>query len=67
MNDPNRVQTRPLSVLQTQYVQELKQMGNHFMDRLDSALVECPSDARMIALAKTKVEEAVMWAVKAIT
>lgn len=43
-------------------MQEIKDMGLAFHDRI-AAL----GNSREIALAKTKVEEAVMWAVKHVT
>lgn len=40
----------------------IKQMGETFVSRCDSI-----GSSREMSLAKTKMEEAVMWAVKAIT
>jgi hypothetical protein len=43
-------------------MKDIKDTGLEFLDYLD-ILTPC----REVSLAKTKVEEAVMWAVKAIT
>ncbi len=45
-------------------IQTIKVFGNHFYKFIDNLDVE---DYREISLARVKIEEAVMWAVKAIT
>ncbi len=45
-------------------IQTIKVLGNHFYKFIDNLDVE---DYREISLARVKIEEAVMWAVKAIT
>ncbi len=40
----------------------IKDMGSHFVDAIDAV-----GSSRELSLAKTKIEEAVMWAVKHIT
>lgn len=48
----------------------IKDAGADFLDRLDTIASHYPPDEaplRELALARTKLEEAVMWAVKGIT
>lgn len=52
----------PLTEAQTVDVDAVKRMGNELHDYLES-LPAC----REVSLAKTKLEEAIMWAVKGIT
>lgn len=44
----------------------LKNRATDVMDYLDSLMKESPSTGRYVALAKTSLEESVMWATKAI-
>jgi len=53
---------RVLSAEEKEQMQKVKDMGLEF-----HALVSSLGGSREIALAKTKIEEAVMWAVKEIT
>jgi hypothetical protein len=46
---------------------DIKEMGNHFVEMLDIYEQENGSGQRELAIARTKMEEAVMWAVKAVT
>jgi hypothetical protein len=61
-NDPTRLRPAELSELQQERMRIIKTDGRSMLAFLDS----CGS-SREIAIAKTKVEEAVMWAVKGIT
>ena len=62
VNNLMRHQYRVLSDDEKKLMQKIKDMGLTFHDLIDSM----PSD-RETAIAKTKIEEAVMWAVKSIT
>lgn len=62
VNNTMRHAYRTLSEDEKAGMQEVKDMGLAFHDRI-AAL----GNSREISLAKTKVEEAVMWAVKHIT
>ena len=57
-----RRQYRPLTVEEKLYIDQVKQMGQDFWNLLNDG-----GNSRELALAKTKVEEAVMWATKHIT
>lgn len=46
--------------------EQLKGSATYLMDNLDRLMKESPSTGRYIALAKTSLEESVMWATKAI-
>lgn len=62
VNNTMRHQYRVLSDAEKQNMQTIKDMGLAFHD-----FIEGLGKSREISLAKTKVEEAVMWAVKHIT
>jgi hypothetical protein len=64
-NDPNvmRHQYRVLSEPEKVVMVRLKDIGLNFLDSIDDIVPE----GRERSLAKTKVEEAVMWAVKGLT
>lgn len=64
MTDPFRKAYRPLSELEQQHVQEIKDTASALWAILDDPQ-RPPSRER--SLAKSKLEEAVMWAVKAVT
>lgn len=57
-----RHQYRILSDAEKARMQRIKDMGLDFYDLCDEI-----GDSRELALAKTKIEEAVMWAVKHVT
>jgi hypothetical protein len=63
-NDPNvmRHNYRVLSDREKRQMQEIKDLGLHFHSFLTGV-----GNSRELSLAKTKIEEAVMWAVKHIT
>jgi hypothetical protein len=68
MTDPNlmRHQYRELNAIDQARMQEVKDMGLRFVAYLEACgLGRTPN--REFALARTKIEEAVMWAVKGIT
>lgn len=53
---------RELTENERERVAAIKDMGNAFLEVLD-----IQASCREISLAKTKIEEAVMWAVKGVT
>ncbi|MFN3513455.1 MAG: hypothetical protein ACK41C_10440 [Phenylobacterium sp.] len=65
MSDPTRKIHRELTAQEQANVADIKAMGECLLKALDAVTQGKPS--REIALAKTKVEEAVMWAVKGMT
>jgi hypothetical protein len=67
MKDVMRIAYRPLTELEKLHMQGAKSLGADFYEYLEVALDEPGYDQRCIAMAKTKIEEAVMWATKAIT
>ncbi len=62
VNNVMRHEYRVLSEVEKAYMKSIKDFGLEFHDLL--AMI---GDSREIALAKTRIEEAVMWAVKHIT
>jgi hypothetical protein len=62
MTDTVRTAYRELSDAEKERVAAIKSCGQEFLD----ILTECVAN-RELSLAKTKVEEAVMWAVKGVT
>jgi hypothetical protein len=62
VNNTMRHAYRVLNAEEKQAMQEVKDMGLAFHDRI-AAL----GSSRETSLAKTKVEEAVMWAIKHVT
>ena len=65
-SQPMRHQYRVLSEAEKARVSDLKDCGEQMLGSIDDASTE-GADPRALALARTKVEEAVMWAVKAVT
>lgn len=73
-NNVMRHEYRVLSDLEKLLMKDIKDQGLQFLDLIDSAgrNTNATTDprnnsSRELALAKTKIEEAVMWAVKHIT
>lgn len=62
VNNVMRHAYRVLSDSEKTQMQELKDMGLEFHDYLSAM-----GNSRELSLAKTKIEEAVMWAVKHVT
>lgn len=62
VNNTMRHQYRVLSDAEKAKIVRIKDMGLDFHD-----MVCCLGNSREISLAKTKIEEAVMWAVKHVT
>jgi hypothetical protein len=62
MSDPMRQEYRTLTDQEKATVQLIKQLGATFYGTLDTI-----GTSRELSLAKTKIEEAVMWATKHIT
>ena len=61
-NNVMRHEYRALSETEKETMREIKDLGLKFHD-----CVESMGQSRELSLAKTKIEEAVMWAVKHIT
>lgn len=61
-SQPMRHQYRELSAEEKQMVSDLKTKGQELLD-----LIEKAGASRELAIARTKTEEAVMWAVKGVT
>ncbi len=61
-NNVMRHTYRALTETEKENMAQVKDFGLHFFDYVDGL-----GNSREISLAKTKVEEAVMWAVKHIT
>lgn len=62
VNNTMRHQYRVLSEAEKLKMQEIKDKGQEMLDLIDSL-----GPSREISIAKTKTEEAVMWAVKGLT
>lgn len=62
VNNVMRHEYRTLSDAEKANMQAIKDIGLHFHDQL-----EMLGSSRELSLAKTKIEEAVMWAVKHLT
>lgn len=63
VNNTMRHQYRVLSDLEKEQMQTIKDMGSDFHDYLAYSL----GNSRELSIAKTKIEEAVMWSVKHVT
>jgi hypothetical protein len=61
--NPFRKEYKPLDETQKARIEQIKDEAAKLYESFDWAL----ADQRMIALAKTNLEQAVMWAVKGIT
>ena len=64
MTDVFRKEYKPLSDDTKARMADIKQIAESLYGCISNA---APADQRMIALAKTNLEQAVMWAIKAIT
>jgi DNA-binding NtrC family response regulator len=71
MSDTFRRAYRQLSEGETESIEQLKDHASRFEQELDTALArglgERKGAARYIALSRTALEEAVMWATKAVS
>jgi hypothetical protein len=65
-SNPMRREYRPLTEDEQHRVAAIKAGGGTFYDMIATCDV-ASADPRCLAIARTKVEEAVMWAVKGIT
>lgn len=61
-NNGVRHKYRVLSDKEKQDMVEIKDLGEAFLDKIDGL-----NNSRELSIAKTKIEEAVMWAVKHVT
>jgi len=62
MDQMRKEEWKPLTDEQKTNVAEIKELGNKFYHGLT-----CLKPSREVSIAKTKIEEAVMWAVRHIT
>jgi hypothetical protein len=62
MSDPTRILYRELTEDEKKHIETFKRTGDALMQLLDVA-----GNSREASIAKTKVEEAVMWGVKHFT
>ena len=67
MNDTFRKQYKVLSHTDITHMDLIKNKAEELLDAINSRPNDASIDSRMIALAKTNLEQAVMWAIKAIT
>lgn len=58
---------RQLTPDEAELVTAVKEQGQHALEAMDALASQLGRGGREFALAKTKFEEAVMWAVKGIT
>lgn len=63
MTDIFRKEYKPLDESQKSRIEQIKNEAEKLLESFDWAI----GDKRMIALAKTNLEQAIMWAIKAIT
>jgi hypothetical protein len=66
MTDVMRLKYRPLTAAEQEAMENIKTTASMLYDDIDM-LDRLHGDSRELSLAKTKVEEAVMWATKYIT
>ena len=67
MSDTFRKEYRPLSDETKLCVLHIKDKAEELLAAFETAGVNASIDARSLAVAKTNLEQAVMWAIKAIT
>lgn len=69
MADPFRRAYRELTDEEKKQVDDIKTLAGELYQKLetDPAVVTSGDKARALAIAKTNLEQAVMWAVKAVT
>lgn len=67
MTDVFRKEYTPLTTEQKEYAAQVKMKAQELHDLLTDASLVAISDGRCLAIAKTELETAVMWAVKGIT
>ena len=72
VNDPFRKEYRILNEKEKAVLSATKTAAGHYFTMIESSVKDLDDqilspDPRMIALAKTKLEESVMWFTKAIT
>ena len=67
MSDVFRKEYKPLSDLAKDDIFVFKSKAETLLHEFDAACLRDETDKRMMALAKTNLEQSVMWAIKAIT
>lgn len=63
--DVFRKEYKPLSDAQKAQMEMIKEMAQELWDVIDAN--STPDNGRMMAVAKTNLEQAIMWAVKGLT
>lgn len=67
MSDTFRKEYKELSQLQKDNMFMIKVKAQELMDYLDEISLDKSIDPRGMAIAKTNLEQAIMWAIKSIT
>jgi hypothetical protein len=67
MTNTFRKEYKPLIEEQIEDCKRIKDHAQNLLDQLDRTGVNYSIDDRAMALAKTNLEQAIMWAIKAIT
>jgi hypothetical protein len=67
MTDTFRKEYKPLSDEQKQDIEVIKEKADELLSTLNHIALGYSIDVRMLSLAKTNLEQAVMWAIKSIT
>lgn len=67
MPDPFRSTYRQLTDAEKAKIAEIKRLATAMYGEFEARVGEQPPDPRAMALARTKLEESVMWSTKAIT
>lgn len=60
-----RKEYKPLSIEQKQWLDDIKDRAEYLYNCINKGNIA--SDPRMLAIANTNLEQAIMWAIKAIT
>ena len=67
MNDTFRKEYKPLSDETKLIISHIKDKAEELLASFEAGGVQSSIDARSMAVAKTNLEQAVMWAIKSIT
>lgn len=67
MSDIFRKEYRKLDKNQIGLIEVTKEKAQHLYDQFEAMIELSSVDNRMMALAKTNLEQAIMWAIKSIT
>lgn len=67
MSDLFRREYKELTALQKDSICIIKIKAEELWKEIEASALDATSDPRMIALAKTNLEQAIMWAIKGLT